>query len=173
MMEPNYKYAREMARKILKDYSLKSVPTDLKKIFDALGFEYVELDDPEDVDGMIVKVGDKPSIVVINVKKPLARQRFTLAHELGHLFLNHNERDMYDAETAREQSDYFSTYNKAPKEIEADVFASELLIPFEHIKKYHDRISDIEWLSQTFQVSKAAMIVAIENYLRRSRKRNK
>ncbi len=172
MMEPNYKYAREMARKVLKDYGLKYIPTDLKKIFDALRFEYVELEDPEDVDGMIVKIEDKPSIVVINVEKPLTRQRFTLAHELGHLFLNHNKRDIYDAETAREQSDYFSQ-SKPPKEIEADVFASELLIPFEQIKAHNDKINDIEWLSQTFQVSKAAMTVAIQNYFSRSRKRSK
>jgi len=172
MMEPNYKYAREMARKVLKDYKLKSIPTDLKKIFDTLGFEHVELDDPEDVDGMIVKIGDKPSIVVINVKKPLVRQRFTLAHELGHIFLNHDKRDIYDAETAREQSDDISP-SKPPKEIEADIFASELLVPFEHIKTHIDRINDIEWLSQTFQVSKTAMLLAVENYLRRSRKRSK
>lgn len=172
MIEPNYKYARDMARKILKDYGLTSIPIDLKKIFDALGYQQVELDDPDDVDGMIMKISGKPSIVVINTKKPMARQRFTLAHELGHLFLNHDKRDIYDAETARDQSDDFGI-QKPAKETEADIFASELLIPFEHIKKYNDRLSDVEWLLQIFQVSKTAMLIAVENYVRRSRNRSK
>ena len=36
-MEPNYSLARQMAKKVLKDYKLTEVPTDLRKIFQSLG----------------------------------------------------------------------------------------------------------------------------------------
>jgi hypothetical protein len=36
MMEPNYKFAREMARKILRQHKITSVPTDLQIICERL-----------------------------------------------------------------------------------------------------------------------------------------
>lgn len=42
-------------------------------------------------DGFTIKdtVDDINNLVFINEKKPVARQRFTLAHELGHIFMDH------------------------------------------------------------------------------------
>src|SRR5271157_5763484 len=138
-MEPNYSLARQMARKIIKDYHLTEVPTNLRKIFQSLGMEYIELDDPKDIDGAILEIDNKPSIAVLNRAKPIQRQRFTLAHELAHIFLHHKKRDAYDPEAERElaereQNEEIQT-GKPSSESEADAFASELLIPFDQIKK--------------------------------------
>ena len=40
-MEPNYKYARDMAKKILRQHKIDGVPTDLQVICGRLGLEYV------------------------------------------------------------------------------------------------------------------------------------
>ena len=170
MIEPNYSYARKMARKVLKDYKLNQVPTDLKKLVEGLGLKFIELNDPEDIDGAILEIDGKPKMAVLNTTKSIARQRFTLAHELGHIFLNHTKRDIYDAEMSREGEDQISSKsNKPPKETEADIFASELLIPYEQLKKNKDKLGDLDALAELFQVSKQAMTIAITNYWKYAR----
>lgn len=177
-MEPNYSFARQMAKKVIKQYHLTEVPTNLSKIFESLGMKYIELDDPKDIDGAILEIDNKPSIAVLNKAKPIQRQRFTLAHELAHIFLRHKERDTYDPEAEREQADQDMQNEKIQtgkpsSESEADAFASELLIPFDQIKKYEKDISNIEKMTEIFQVSKQAMTIAIMNYWRYSRAKRK
>ena len=60
-------------------------------------------------------------IALDNVNFDLSRQRFTLAHELGHIFLQHHTK-------YRHLSDYV-------KEKSADAFAGELLMPREMMYK--------------------------------------
>ena len=105
--------------------------------------------------------------------KPLPRQRFTLAHELGHIFLKHSKRDLYDAEEVREIGEELTDQSKPPKEKEADAFASELLIPRDKLKKYEADIKDIDKLAAIFHVSKEAMTIAVMNYWKHSRKKKK
>lgn len=170
MNEPNYAYARKMARKVIKDYKLNQVPTDLKKIIEGRGLKFIELNDPTDIDGAILEIEGEPKIAVLNMAKAIPRQRFTLAHELGHIFLNHAKRDIYDGESAGEQEgEYTSKSNKPPKEIEADTFASELLIPYDQLKKNVDKLNNLDELSEMFQVSKQAMTIAITNFWKYSR----
>lgn len=60
-------------------------------------------------------------IALDDVNFDLSRQRFTLAHELGHIFLQHHTKYKY-------LSDYI-------KEKSADAFAGELLMPREMMYK--------------------------------------
>lgn len=172
-MEPNYSLARQMAKKVIKDYNLTEVPTDLKIIFQSLGLKYIELDDPKDIDGAILEIDNEPSIAVLNRAKPIQRQRFTLAHELGHIFLKHKQRNIYDPEAERDLDEEVVQQGKPPTEIEADIFASELLMPFDQIKKFEKEIDNIEKMAGVFQVSKQAMTLAIMNYWKYSRTKRK
>jgi Zn-dependent peptidase ImmA (M78 family) len=174
-VEPNFSYARKMARKVIKDYGLSEVPTDLQKIFRSLGLEYIELNDPKDIDGAIIEIEDKPKIAVLNKARPIQRQRFTLAHELGHIFLQHTQRDIYDPEAEREKEEYDSvvSHKKPPAEVEADVFASELLVPLDQIKKLEKDIDNVGKMAEIFNVSKQAMALAVMNYWRYSKGKEK
>lgn len=168
MIEANYKYAREMARKILKQHKIQDVPTNLQVICEKLGLEYVELDDPNELDGAVLEL-EGVRVAMINKSKPFVRARFTLAHELGHIFLNHDKREFYDAEVAREYGDDVPENQKPAKEREADAFASELLIPMEQLKKSQGELKDLEKLAGLYQVSKPAMSIAIANFFNDSR----
>lgn len=168
MMEPNYKYARDMAKKILKQHKITDVPTDLKVICGSLGLEYVELDDPNELDGAVLEMNGT-RVAMLNRAKPFIRARFTLAHELGHIFLNHGKREFYDAEAARELGENAPENAKPPKEREADAFASELLIPMEQLKRYQSELKNLEKLVGIFQVSRPAMSIAIANFFSSSR----
>lgn len=163
-MEPNYAFAQSMAKKVLKDYKLSEVPTDLSVIFKNLGLKYIELNDADDIDGAIMEIKDKPAIAVLNKARPLQRQRFTLAHELGHIFLKHTIRDVYDSEEIRDNSDKLIDNAKPPQETEADIFASELLIPYEQLKKYTADMNNIDKLAKTFLVSRQAITLAVMNF---------
>lgn len=168
MVEANYKYAREMARKILKQHRINEVPTNLQVICEKLGLEYVELDDPDELDGAIVDM-DGTRVAMLNKAKPFVRARFTLAHELGHIFLNHDKREFYDAELAREYGEDVPENQKPAKEKEADAFASELLIPMEQLKKHQGELRDLEKLAGIFLVSKPAMSIAVANFFSSSK----
>jgi len=163
-MEPNYAFSRSMAKKVLKDYKLLGIPTDLSVIFKNLGLKYIELNDADDIDGAIMEIKGKPAIAVLNKARPLQRQRFTLAHELGHIFLKHTRRDIYDSDEIRENSNKLISKTKPPQETEADIFASELLIPYEQLKKYTADMSNIDKLTSIFMVSRQAMTIAIMNF---------
>ena len=60
-------------------------------------------------------------IALDNVNYDLSRQRFTLAHELGHIFLQHHPKYKYLSDYVKEKS--------------ADAFAGELLMPREIMYK--------------------------------------
>lgn len=165
MMEANYKYARDMAKKILRQHKINTVPTDLQVICEKLGLEYVELDDPDELDGAVLEM-DGMRVAMLNKAKPFVRARFTLAHELGHIFLNHDKREFCDAEVAREYGEDVPENQKPAKEREADAFASELLIPMEQLKKFQGDLKNPDKLAGIFQVSKPAMTIAIANLFR-------
>ena len=173
MVEPNYSFARKMAKKVIKDYKLTETPTDLTKVFKNLRLKYIELNDPEGIDGAIIEIEKKPAIAYLNKAKPIQRQRFTLAHELGHIFLKHSKRNFYDAEETREIGDEQAGQAKPPQEKEADAFASELLVPNDKLKQYEADMNNIDKLLSIFQVSKQAMTIALMNYWNYSRKTKK
>jgi Zn-dependent peptidase ImmA (M78 family) len=165
-MEANYKFAKDKARHVIKKYNLNSVPIDLDNIFTALRYKKIEINKPNGIDGAIMEVKGKGMIVAINKAKTNNRVRFTLAHELGHFFLHHDKRDYYDSEEERQFEDFpnsKSSIAKPARESEADVFASELLIPLEQLKKYVKKGHNINELAEIFQVSKHAMSIAYQN----------
>ncbi|AJY69626.1 hypothetical protein RW64_08400 [Geobacter sulfurreducens] len=164
MTTANFTFAREMARKVLKQYKIVDVPTDLRKICEGEGLEFIELDDLEAVDGMLMELEDGTRVAMVNRAKAYVRGRFTLAHELGHVFLRHDKRDFYDAEAVREYGEDTPESAKPPWEQEADAFAAELLIPLEQLKKYQAELRNPEKLAGIFQVSRPAMGIAIANF---------
>ncbi len=99
-------------------------------IVNALGFKIYTQDLPENVGGYIA-IGDKAidktghdKIIVVNNNSKYNRQRFTLAHELGHYLLDPNARDgaaFYDA--------FEDDENNSEMELMINRFAAELLIP--------------------------------------------
>lgn len=85
-----------------------------------------------------------PPIIFINCSLPGDRQRFSVAHELGHIILHH----------------HLSVPHEGMEE-EADRFASELLMPASQISYQLKGISslrDVASLKPTWKVSMAALI---------------
>ncbi|QCT41101.1 ImmA/IrrE family metallo-endopeptidase [Candidatus Saccharibacteria bacterium oral taxon 488] len=100
--------------------------------------------------------------IYVNVDNSIARRTYTVAHELGHYFLEHkpDEYGLY-----RRNNSYDEI--KEQKEKEADCFAANLLMPENMIRKelreYPFLKSSIQLLADRFGVSPSAMAYRLMN----------
>jgi Zn-dependent peptidase ImmA (M78 family) len=159
------------AQQVLAELGIKSPPTPLEKIAKAQGalIRYAPLDD--ELSGMVYIKDGVPIIGVNSLHHP-NRQRFTIAHELGHLLLHrvklsnevHVDKEFSAFEGIRLNRDAKSTMGTEDIEIEANQFAAELLMPRAFIeealtgKQFDiDNEKPIEDLAKKFRVSKQAL----------------
>lgn len=105
----------------------------------------------EDIAGF-VKYDEK--LIAVNAKDSVERQRFTIAHEIGHIVLKH--------QISGSSVDYRRTLDgnsTSSKEIEANKFAAELLMPAEDfLRAFFNALTD-DQLAEKFGVSKSAVQV--------------
>jgi Zn-dependent peptidase ImmA (M78 family) len=92
------------------------------------------------IDACIRKTGEESFIISLNGKKPFLRDRFTMAHELGHLFLHMGflvQKELWEKQDKEFQDSpyYRMSRNYIQEESEADEFASAFLMPIEEFKK--------------------------------------
>jgi Zn-dependent peptidase ImmA (M78 family) len=93
--------AEKIAAQIRKQWHLGLDPIpDLIDIFEKQGIKVFGIDNDQypKIDGLYAEINDMPVIVVGN-QRPGDRQRFTLAHELGHLLLDNRFADGLDIES--------------------------------------------------------------------------
>ncbi|MBC3911585.1 ImmA/IrrE family metallo-endopeptidase [Undibacterium sp. NL8W] len=85
-----------------------------------------------------------------NVSEAPVRQRFTVAHELGHFALGHEDapRDVGNFQSSRDF-----------RELQANKFAAELLMPASLVREHYlnGKAGSVEALANIFGVSKDAM----------------
>jgi len=85
------------------------------------------------MDGMVIRAGDRPVIVLSIDHKHEARLLFILAHELGHIIEGHLDSedvvvdDDYDPAPADEREHEYNSTPTDPREKEANRFAVELI----------------------------------------------
>ena len=132
---------------------------------DSLGGEIAEESLDDDISGKIEKKGESFKIT-LNSNHPPNRKNFTLAHELGHLFLHMGF--MIDSEKWESIKEYIdSPYYRigySEEEYDANHFAGALLMPkVEYMKfvrehKNDDNTMDISKVSDYFKVSDDAAL---------------
>lgn len=115
-----YQNARDAAWKILLDCDVNRLPVDITQICHKLGVS-VRLYVPTDGNDGISLIHDGKPIILVSAKVPPARQRFTCAHELGHIILGHV--GLYQLRNREPEA----TDN--PIEQAANVLASRILAP--------------------------------------------
>lgn len=152
-----------LAEKIHNKLDLK-IPVDLKAVTLELGGELIELDLPEQVDAKIEKSGDAFRIIV-NRAKPDTRNNFSIAHELGHLFLHMGyliNPEKWDEVNVYTDSVYYR-FGHDIEELEANEFAAAFLMPEakyrQVVKEFTiDGLCDISKVAKRFGVSEEAAL---------------
>lgn len=112
--------------------------------------------------GICLKKSDQ-SFIVINSLLSYGRQRFTLAHELYHLFFQQNK------VTTVCLTDLSG--KKSEEEKEADIFASYVMIPYDALQMYAKKnfadekinINQIVQLEQKYGMSRRALLWRLVN----------
>ena len=142
------------------------LPVDVDGLCNKLGIEvnYVHLG--EEISGMIEKREGDKYIISINASDPRTRQRFTLAHELGH-YVYHKDKmgDGIDDDRMYRSTDtgrYHNTRIGAKQETQANQFAANLLMPWSGILHLQDTgVNNYEDLAEALEVSKQAMRIRL------------
>lgn len=107
-------------------------------------------------------IDDLGSTVLVNENHIQTRQLFTIAHELGHYYL-HRELQSQFFEKGLKESVY--SYSELVMERQANLFASELLVPVEILEKMLMKRYSFYRIAKTIGVSKEALKWRIHRYL--------
>lgn len=158
--------ARNCAVQLLEKLKITAAPVPIERIIKKEGIllQYAPLE--EDLSGMAF-VRDGQRIIGINALHHPNRQRFSAAHELGHHLLHSPEIEQavhVDKGQRILFRDPVSTQGTDKLEIEANTFASELLMPRTLVLREVDEagididdLAHIESLAKKFRVSPSAM----------------
>ncbi len=138
------------AQDILETCALRRAPIDVFAIAERLDIHVHLVSDPG-WDGAL-KSSPERADVWIDANASEQRQRFTLAHEIGHLML-HPLGEVFRDSRELERS---------PKEREAHRFAAELLMPEVLVLPAFRRLDqDVEKMALLFHVSEQAMSIRL------------
>lgn len=143
--------ARRQARRLLALAKVSEAPILIKDLLSVVRREfnisiYQTNGLPDRCDAITTNIGGEITISC-NRSKPINRQKFSAAHELGHLYMGHVHHGF--------QIDLNSRDNN---EIEANAFGAELIMPLSILKKdIAKRGGSIKLLSQKYAVSEEAM----------------
>jgi Zn-dependent peptidase ImmA (M78 family) len=153
----------DIVKEILQNYDTYPVP--VVKIANEKGIDvYATSSLKSNESGLIRKEGDK-FIIYVNKNHPQTRQRFTIAHELGHFVLHPDKIDssgdsmiqytkQYLGQNGLQRADGIAlTPERKKMEKEANEFAAELLMPEAQFKDVWKKSSSIEEIAQAFNVS--------------------
>ena len=150
------------------DYMQADMPVNLDKLCDDLGIElsYVAMDD--DISDEIESRKNGRFAINVNKDHHPNRQRFTIAHELGH-FIHHrsligdgiNDNKLY---RSTNQGKYFNQNITLGHEKEANTFAASLLMPREVVIECRRKGMSIKEMADYFRVSQAAMSYRLQGF---------
>ncbi len=128
-MRPRYSLARRRAQQLLAEGGVTDAPVPLERLAELCRatIRYEPFDG--EVSGMVHCRPDGGGVIGVNSEHSKTRQRFTIAHELGHLILHADEEFHIDEKRPLARRDAVSSQATDPREMEANQFAAELLMP--------------------------------------------
>jgi Zn-dependent peptidase ImmA (M78 family) len=162
--------ASKAARGVLHQAGISKPPIPIERLARHLGIEVRREPFEGDLSGMLFREGDR-TIIGVNSLHPRSRQRFTIAHEIGHLELHDREGIHLDRKfPIVRQRDGRSSLAVDPEEIEANGFAAELLMPasmleddIEGSDPFYEDDELSSWLADRYDVSLQAMAIRLGN----------
>lgn len=136
----------KIAKTLIKVKKLKP-PIDIFKLIKEYAVLEIENNIPFEFDGLCFFKQGKPSII-LNGDISVSRQKFTLAHELGHILIpGHKNIIACNAEKTNNMDfsdDDSLHWEYLAKEREANTFASEVLMPSDWIKELVENLKSFQ-----------------------------
>lgn len=163
------------ALELLKRSDAYSLPVNLEAVAKHLDIRILYEDFEDNISGLLVVKNGKRAIGV-NRSHHSNRQRFTIAHEIGHFVLHHKFEDPKNDIHIEKKWSYFRSTTQSKndnekvnrQEYEANQFSAELLMPKElvvqQIAKFKLNMSDdsdVSRLAMMLQVSEKALTIRL------------
>ena len=149
------------AQELLTRTGVSDAPIDIDALAHACGVRVVRAAFPEALDGFMVELETGP-VIGVNVEGTVeGRQRFTLAHELGHYLLRHHDRFHIDLGLPPADGNppgYDWRHERA-----ANDFAANVLMPDALVRRYYEVEPAPSALARRFRVSGLAMSYRLAN----------
>ena len=151
-----------LAEQILVEHDMRDVqPVEPERLAASCRVSVVKKALPDGMSGALLKVGDSFVIAASNAIANEGFQRFTIAHELGHYFIEGHPDALFSAGDAHYSTAEFKSPDKYERE--ADLFAASLLMPNTPFAKGMDQaplgLSGIESLSEAYATSLTATAI--------------
>lgn len=155
---------RDQAHAVLRQFMVGAPnEIDLNTIVWSVGRLRVEIGQLDTAEGRLIAGADGGFIRVREGVRPLGRQRFVVAHELGHFCL-------HKAKSALDTFAQLTDWKTGSREMEANTFAGELLMPeflfSPRIQKKTPSFALIDALAEEFVTSNLATAVQFIKYTR-------
>ncbi len=171
-MNSRPKKATAQAKETLKAAGVTRPPVPVEALAARMGINIVPEPLEPEVSGMLYRRAGH-SLIIVNSRHALVRQRFSIAHEIGH-YLLHPHEEAFVNHLRIDHRDAKSSLGIDAKEMEANSFAASLLMPEEWVYKWvKDALSKapigasdedlIAKLARAFDVSQNAAHIRLVN----------
>jgi Zn-dependent peptidase ImmA (M78 family) len=154
-------------KELLRRNDIVKPPVDIERIAAMEDLEIRLAPTGTNISGALVRSGNATFIAVNNAQH-LNRQRFTIAHELAHYFLDHPGEDLHVDGDFTVNLRYRSSIDDPhdAHEVEANRFAAALLMPQEFLTRdvfvdYPLDEDKVKKLARKYQVSEQAMTIRL------------
>lgn len=149
----------------LKRLDLYRAPVNVEAVAKGLGAKVVVEEMEGDVSGFLL-LENNVATIAVNKRHHPNRQRFTIAHECGHLVLHKDQGDRLWLDKAYFYRDSNSSTGERLAEIQANLFAASLLMPEELVRSSLGGTrsisdTDVFKLALRFGVSEQAMTLRL------------
>lgn len=154
---------------LLHEHGITTPAVDVQAVAEACGaairFERFN----NEVSGLLLRDA-ATNIIGVEKRQSPTRQRFTIAHELGHLLLHDGEELRVDRQFRMNLRSPASSTAEDVEEIEANAFAASLLMPLPFLKRDFEELwididdeEQVKELAGRYEVSPQAMTIRLVN----------
>lgn len=169
-MTKPYAKIEEQATRLLHKANAFALPVNLSRILDYLKLRLVAKPMEQEYSGFLAV---EKGVIAVNSRHAPVRQRFTVAHEIGHYHLHRKHQNT--GPVFIDRTVYFrgDTLEGADREmeLEANAYAARLLMPHLLLRQYFEahatvdlsQTSNIKLLADEFNVSRDAMKFRLQN----------
>lgn len=168
-MPPRYALAKRQALDLLKRARITSAPVPVEELASLLRAEIVFQRFLGEISGVVYRDEEGAAIIGVNSRHRPPRQRFTIAHEIGHLLLHADENLHVDRNFPIGLRNGISGKSIDDNEIEANQFAATLLMPPDFIAADvkpligKDVLDVVKKLARKYEVSEEAMSIRLSS----------
>lgn len=163
------------AERLLGELGVQTAPIPVDRVAARVGLQVERTSFGDDVSGVLV-IEDGRGVIGVNAAHAPVRQRFTIAHEIGHYILHRDQLSVFIDKQMRQYLAAFrdgqSASGEHRREREANGFAAALLMPAALLREEVARLRlDLEdeesvgILAARFKVSQRAMDLRLLNVM--------